>query len=166
MELSDRSVQQVEEPAQIGKPYFRSRRFERHYPYWGSMAAALLIWLLGDPVPAEAVYGAALMASFTVAAIACGFLGTATAVLTGLDSRPMRRIRDSAAILSLAAYLIEGIVAGFLVMLVAMVGFFMSYPFHGLYVVIWAGLLTFLALAFFRVVYIMVGLMAEHPRQE
>lgn len=164
MELSESGVRRVEKPAQVRKPYFRSRRFERHYPYIGGTVAALAWFLLGAPAPQPATYGMALIATFTVAAIVSGFLGSATSILTGLDSRVMRRIRESNAIYSLSAYLLEGMVAGVVVMVVAMSGFFLPYPFGPVYLSIWIGSLVFLALVFLRVARIMSVLLVEKPK--
>ena len=151
-----------------------NRGFERYYPYYWAFATCvamvIVTWLIGTPQPNKAIYGMAFIATFTTAGISVGFLGTTTSVLIGLNSKTMRSIRNSSAINDLIAYLRDGIMGSFLVMAIAFLGFFMTPPFDDrlekAVVIAWFSGLVFLLAALYRIAYILLGLVAEHPVEE
>ncbi|WP_155986346.1 hypothetical protein [Thioalkalivibrio sp. ALE9] len=134
-----------------------SRTFERFYPKLGALAALAIWWYLDFPIPPESSFNMALISSLTLAAIFTGFVGTATAVIVGMDSPIMEKIRRSTAIASLTNYITESIVAGIAVSVTAFLLFFWNYPPPLVITGAWIFFIALLTLTFYRISYILIG---------
>jgi hypothetical protein len=157
------SIQKLAGPVRLGR-VMQSRTFERYYPRLGALAVLVFWWRLGCPVPGKENFGMALVSSLTLAAIFTGFVGTATAVMIGMDSPVMEKIRKTTAAAALASYVTESIVAGMAVAITAFLAFFWAYPPPVLLIAIWVFFIALLALSFFRISYIMVGFLGVKKR--
>ena len=149
-------IQKLARPVRVG-PVLRSRSVERFYPRVGAFLVLGAWWFIGQPMPPQEVLSMAMISSLTLAAIFTGFAGTATAVMIGMETRVMEKIRTSSAIEALAAYVMETIVAGMIVAVCAFLSFFWGHPVPTLLSAVWILGVALLALCFFRLSYILVG---------
>ena len=129
--------------------------FEKLFPYLLSLAAGLLWWQFELCFPSgEGVLGSSL----TIGAILTGFLATAKAILMGLDSPIMNRIRKTDYLTDLVSYLSHAIWLSFTFCGISLLGYFIITT-NSWYGIVWAVIGAAMAGSFIRVTNIMLKIL-------
>lgn len=129
---------------------------ERWYPLVCGVAAGFLWFRFGPAFPTD--NNAFLSASLTLGSIITGFMATAKTILMGLQgTEVMRDLRRSTYIEVLVSYLSAAIFSAFGFCIVTLMGFFLDGS--RAFASAWFALAVFAALAFIRVVLILLRIL-------
>ncbi|MBG6209849.1 hypothetical protein IWQ49_004524 [Labrenzia sp. EL_126] len=137
---------------------------EKYWPYIVSVVFTTIWWIyLPDSFPTKPE--GLLAATGTVAAVLVGFLVTAKAIVLGLTASPVFvALVNSGYDKVFFRYLFEAVLGGVGLLVVAMIGFFLTKPLVGLpniYEAIWVGVAVLALCQFLRVLQLLFSFLKQ-----
>jgi hypothetical protein len=112
-------------------------QLERVWPY-AAAAGVLVAWWYGLQAPFPAKPEGLLSTTATAAAVLVGFLATAKAVVLGMTGSPIFQIiKQTGYHQVLFGYLLEAVIGDILLLVVSIIGFFVSLPGQAWFPVLW-----------------------------
>lgn len=137
--------------------------FERWYPVFFGLCAALFAALLDARLPTDSSYLAGLLsASISASAILIGFIATAKSILIALPSSFRKELHDSGYMEDLARYLNEAMSSNIIFCMLNIFGFFPIFQLNVQYLSpIWIGTGVYCFAVFWRVGSIMVAVLKK-----